>query len=196
MGEVGRSKGKVEEGKEDPVEEADASSGGLPEIPEEWKRIPIQDYFDKGFRPYKHNVDGKLYITLKKGRFEKSLGPYSEDRWQLLLSMYPKKIIEARRSEERKKVEDYEYLKSVPEPRSSSRRRSALLKVSLAPPPSLPRTIEINPKTLSYYEWALSKGYKGSLGDFLNEVCYAYFAEKGIEPVIYIVEKEESEEEA
>jgi len=62
------------------------------EIPEEWAEIPIQDYFDKGFKPTVKTVKGHRYIVLKKGRYEKSLGPYTDERWELIVSMYPKKL--------------------------------------------------------------------------------------------------------
>lgn len=61
-------------------------------IPDEWASVPFQDYFDKGFRPYKHRVRGKDYIVLRKGGEFKSLGPYDEDRWSLLVDMYPRKL--------------------------------------------------------------------------------------------------------
>ncbi len=60
-------------------------------IPDGWANIPIQDYFDKGFRPNIKTVGNRKYITLKKGPYEKGLGPYSEERWKLLNSMYPRK---------------------------------------------------------------------------------------------------------
>jgi hypothetical protein len=61
-------------------------------MPEEWAEIPIQDYFDKGFRPNIKTVGNRKYITLKKGSYEKSLGPYDEEKWKLLNSMYPHRI--------------------------------------------------------------------------------------------------------
>jgi hypothetical protein len=64
---------------------------GEERIPDEWAEIPIQDYFDKGFRPNIKTVGNRKYITLKKGSYEKSLGPYDEEKWKLLNSMYPRK---------------------------------------------------------------------------------------------------------
>jgi len=182
MSEVGSGENKEIEEKETEEKENEE----LTEIPEDWKTIPIQDYFDKGFRPYIRISKGRRYITLKRGRYEKSLGPYSEERWKLLLSLRP----------EMERMED-DYIKNIPEPKTRSQRRakSSLLNVRLDPPPTLPRSIQLHPRTLAYYEWAVSKGYDKSIGDFLNEVCYAYFLEKGIEPVIYVVKKEGMEEE-
>jgi hypothetical protein len=151
-------------------------------IPPAWAGIPLQDYFDKGFKPYKRTdrrYPGKAWITLKRGRFEKSLGPYSEERWNLITSMYGRRELPGFRTP---------YLPK----RSSS--RGDLLSVSLAPPPSLPRQMGINTRTLMYYEWAKMKGFDGTLGDFLNDVCYAYFLEHGIEPVIVVTEKGEEGE--
>ena len=60
-------------------------------VPEDWAQIPLQDYLDKGFHPYIKTVGERKYITLKKGRQEKSLGPHTEERWELLTSIFPHK---------------------------------------------------------------------------------------------------------
>ena len=48
-------------------------TGNEVEIPEEWKSIPIQDYFAKGFKPRIKRKGGREYITLRRGNREKSL---------------------------------------------------------------------------------------------------------------------------
>jgi len=63
-------------------------------LPDEWKEIPIQDYFDMGFRPYVEQKGERKYIGLRKGNRFKSLGPYDSDKWELLKSMYPYRLPE------------------------------------------------------------------------------------------------------
>jgi len=63
-----------------------------PKVPEEWAEIPIQDYFDKGYRPTIRKSGGKKYIYLRRGDDLQSIGPYTEERWKLLVSMYPRKL--------------------------------------------------------------------------------------------------------
>ena len=64
----------------------------VPEIPPEWERMNIKEFFDAGFRPSIKRVGAYSYITLKKGNTEKSLGTYSEERWRALMSIYPRKV--------------------------------------------------------------------------------------------------------
>lgn len=84
-----REKGENSEGEKRENRENEET---LPKIPDEWASIPFQDYFDRGFRPYKHRVREKEYMALRKGKEFKSLGPYDEERWNLLVNMYPYKL--------------------------------------------------------------------------------------------------------
>ena len=78
---------------------------------EELKDIPIQEYFDKGWKPRIKTKGTSRYITLR-GRFkdldgkshdsDKSLGPYDPERWEVILSMYPKKDTFTQTSSRRK----------------------------------------------------------------------------------------------
>ncbi len=175
MGE--ENKGENFEGKDSGVEEET-------NIPPDWAMINFQDLFDRGFRPRVKSVKGLRFITLRRGDEEKSLGPYTESRWNLLTSMYPVK------TEPRKESTLPDELKG--------RKRGFLTNVAKIPlkaTADLPRHVNVNLKTILYYEWVKSKGFPGDLGDFLNQVCEAYFGEHGIEPVMVIAEKEYSEKE-
>lgn len=55
---------------------------------EEWPRIPVEDYFEEGYYPYKRVKGLRSYITLKKGRREKSLGVYTPERWERINTLY------------------------------------------------------------------------------------------------------------
>jgi len=63
-----------------------------PEVPREWVGIPIQDYFDRGYRPSVRKSGRKRYMGLRKGPDFISLGPYTDEKWELLKSMYPRKL--------------------------------------------------------------------------------------------------------
>jgi hypothetical protein len=151
-----------------------------PKVPPEWKEVPIQDLFSKGWKPYRKTVEGKTYIVLRKGEYMKSLGPYSEDRWELLLSMYPYKL--TYRGEGFSQAAASQ---SLPQTQGKEAKGN-ILSVGIDKPPSLPRQVKLSLKTLMYYEWAKSKGFSGGLEDFLNQVCEAFFLEHGLEPVIVV----------
>jgi len=154
----------------------------IKQVYEDWDQlqsIPIQDYFDKGFKPYKRIRGDYMYITLKKGKFEKSLGPYSEERWQLLMSMMPKK-------------EDDAYLSRVPETkRVGKKRKGNILGIRINKPSVIPTTFKPSLDTLYYFKLAQNYGYDGSFEDFINETVKAYFLRNGLVPGLILTVEEE-----
>ena len=149
-----------------------------PKIPPEWRTIPIQEYFSEGFKPQIYRKsNGKRYIVLRKGDRKISLGPYTDERWELIRSMYP------RRLDEPPKVD-------LPPKLFPARNKSGMIVTTLRAKiaTKMPQSIDLSLKTLLYYEWAKSKGFPGDLSEFINQVCEAYFKEHGIEPVILVEE--------
>lgn len=98
-----------------------------PSIPPEWADIPIQDYIDKGYKPYVRRWGKHYYITLKKSKSEISLGPYTNERWKLLISMYPRDKLPSFLTSGLGVRDDEEENEEVPPPSllSASRRMSA-----------------------------------------------------------------------
>ena len=140
------------------------------DIPNEWREIQFQDLFANGWKPRIKTQKGISYITLRRGNNEKSLGPYTEERWQLVASMLPRR--------------------ELPLPISQS--RTSLLTSSVAKPEALKPQIGVSLETLQWYQWVQSKGYDRSLGDFVNEVVHDYFREQGIELAV-IIQKGETQ---
>ena len=140
------------------------------DMPEAWKEIAFQDLFANGWKPRIKTWNNISYITLRRGNNEKSLGPYTEERWQLVASMLPRR--------------------ELPLPISQS--RTSLLTSSLAKPEALKPQIGVSLETLQWYQWVQSKGYDRSLGDFVNEVVHDYFQEQGIELAV-IIQKGETQ---
>jgi hypothetical protein len=186
-------------GRPDEEEKTEAETGGeetpeeKQELPEEWQFIPIKDYIVKGFKPYQKVVKGHRYMTLKRGKFEKSLGLFSDEKWARLLSMYPteEKVVEEKAEplSEAERAGRDTYIDKVPDLPIVKPGRS-LMGVGFSPPPSLPRQVTVDTTTLIYYEWFKGKGYNGSLGDFLNETVQAYMMLKGVGLAVVIREEE------
>jgi len=149
----------------------EAESSG---IPEEWKKISIQDFVDQGFRPRVKKVGGVEYISLRRGKHEKGLGPFTEDRWNLLMEMFPQ-------------LRDISQGASpppqLPTPHASS---TGVLATKVKKPEGLSERIGVTLETLWLYDWARGRGFSGSLGDFLSEVVHCYFVENGLTPVMLI----------
>ena len=141
------------------------------EIPERWKKLAIADMIDKGWRLRVKTTGDRSYITMRLGNQERSLGPYTEERWNLLLEMFPQ-------------------LRAISHQSTSPRAKgSSLLRMTVSKPRALKTASNISLETLAWYEWVQSKGYPGTLGDFINEIVQEYFRQEGlVRPVIIVRE--------
>lgn len=137
-----------------------------PKIPEEWKKLNIADMIDKGWRPRVKTVGDKDYLTLRFGRQERSLGRYNEEKWWLLMDMFPK-------------------LKTMRLAKSSQ--KGGLLRMRVQKPEAISTATNVSIETLAWYQWAQTREYPGTLGDFINEIVHDYFFEKGLERPVVIV---------
>lgn len=139
-------------------------SDSVIDIPNEWSEIQFQDLFANRWKPRIKTTNNISYITLRRGNNEKSLGPYTEERWQLVMSMLPRR--------------------ELPPPISQS--KTGLLTSSIAKPEALKSPIGVSLEVLQWYQWAQSKRYSGSLGDFVSDVVHTYFQDQGLELIVMI----------
>lgn len=146
------------------------------------KEIPVQDYFDKGWKPrVKTKTNGSRYITIRRrwkenGKWldaEKSLGPYDPERWEILLEMYPR--------------DDIVFPKKRSRPSGS--RASSVLAARVAKPKPLSSTVHLNIGTLHWFKWLQDQGYNGTLDDFINQSVDGYFREHHKLELAVIIEK-------
>ncbi|MCJ7631951.1 hypothetical protein MUP77_06100 [Candidatus Bathyarchaeota archaeon] len=150
--------------------EPSQQSDSVIDMPDEWREIAFQDFFANGWKPRIKTTKGIGYITIRKGNNEKSLGPYDEDRWRLVMSMFPKRV--------------------PPPPSFPS--KASLLTSSIAKPEALKSPIGVSLEVLQWFQWAQSKSknYFGSLGDFISDVVHTYFQEQGLELIVIIPQGE------
>ncbi len=59
------------------------------EMPERWKIMDINGMVASGWRPRIKRVGDREYLTLRFGNQERSLGPATKERMNLLRQMYP-----------------------------------------------------------------------------------------------------------
>lgn len=135
-------------------------------LPNEWVKIPIHDLVDKGYRPRVKKVKGIQYLTLRQGNSEKSLGHYTEERWDLLLELFPR-------------------LKVAP--KVSPAAATPILSTRLGKPRSVKKAFNPSLETLGWHAWCQQKGYAGELDEFVNDIVHNYFYEKGfMRPVVIV----------
>ena len=145
------------------------------EVPPDWAGVP--ELLERGWRPYvRRKPNGRRYITLKRGSRERSLGPYTEERWELITSMHKAQLQEG--SGEK-----------------GGRRTRDLFAMEIVRPPILPLKFSPSIDTIYYYKLLQEHGYEKGFGDFINEVVKAYFLRMGIKPGMIISVKENEEEE-
>ena len=175
--------GNEEYGKPPGEDEAEAMQDSpmpsLMDMPEEWKSLPLQEMVDQGWTPRTKKVHGRLYLTLRKGQRDKSLGQYSQEKWNLLRETFP--TLKAF-------PEDLSQFSLGNSPLKSERRIAAagLLGTKMMRPDALSAHVGFSLETLSWYEWMKGKGFTGTLSEFLDNIVHNYFSEHGLQPVVMI----------
>jgi len=145
---------------------------------DELNEIAIQDYFSKGWRPrIKTKPDGTRYITIR-GRSrdddgvyhdsEKSLGPYDPERWEILLSMFPKLSSRSH----------------IPVP--TDQKPPSILSTRIGRHKAIPASLSIDTDILTYYEFFQRKGYMGTIDEWIHECLRNYFIQNFMEIGIMI----------
>jgi hypothetical protein len=157
----------------------DSTSPNLMDVPEEWKSLPLQEMVDQGWKPRTKKVRGQLYLTLRKGQHDKSLGPYSEDKWNLLREMFP---ILKDLPEELSHVD----VGNVSQKAEHAISSGGLLGTKMTRPEALSAHVGFSLETLNWYEWTKGKGFIGTLSDFVDSIIHNYFSEHGLQPVVMI----------
>ena len=166
-------------------ENSDNSIDGIIEQWEELQRVldgeSVEELFEKGWRPVlrtKHN--GKQYMVLRlhgkdpeTGRTvdtERGLGLHISARWDTLRAMYEASkpalpsVIPPPDPSEQLLTPDARQLVTTPS------NRSAVLTTKVARVTPIGPSVQINLGTLQWYNWVqTSKGYPGSLDDFINQ---------------------------
>lgn len=147
----------------------------LIEIPKQWRKFPIADMIEKGWRPRLIRRKDKYYITLRFGDQERSLGRYTDERISLLQEMYPQIDWGITRMERPAPID-----------------KASILKTKLSKPQPLKTQLQISLEVLNWYEWAQSKGYPYDLGTFISEIVHYFFQDQGLERPV-IIRKMESD---
>jgi hypothetical protein len=140
------------------------------ELPEEWKDINFPDLFSRGWRPRVKTKGSKQYITLrytrteegKRKEQEKSLGPFSVEKWELVQKLFPHRTWD---------IED----EGKPDMVISKK----MLATNIARHKDIPGSMSIDTDILQYYNWSKSKGYDEPLDRWIQDCVRNYFIQNG-----------------
>jgi hypothetical protein len=138
--------------------DASQQSDSVIDIPNEWREIQFQDLFANGWKPRIKTQKGISYITLRRGNKEKSLGPYQEDRWQLVMSMFPKKVPDAR---------------IFP---ANPKYPLSLIGATMKRADWVPKTFTPSVDTLKWFQTLKENGSSVGFDEFINDIVETHFS--------------------
>lgn len=132
-----------------------------PEYPEEWKKKAkaIQDCVDKGYKYYRRKMpSGKVYMVLRKGKHEKSLGAWSEEKEGKLFLFYP----------------NVDTMGGIARPppwtSQGSPRGRGFLSIPINRVAIIPRDYVPSINVIRYYQIIRENGFPGDFSQFINDV--------------------------
>lgn len=165
----------------------------MPEMPEHWKMLPIEQWVNEGGRVRIKSVHGNEYIIIRNSKIEKSLGRYSQENWDLLHELFPKLRGEIGENVPQETVPEHEQIvptaKDVPTVQTTEMRHvprsnkpgSGYLNVALKQPPVFPKNYTPSLKIVRFYEVYRNEGGTSEFSTFINDIvethlrkCHGY----------------------
>lgn len=130
---------------------------GNKKLLEKWKKRNLDQMVEQGWKPRIIRRRNSHYLTMRFGNQERSLGPATPKNLELFLTHYP----------------DIGAMLS-----SSPRQQPAPPKVLTTPiqkPTQIGRSYQPTLEVLNWYDYCCDKGFRGELGDFVNQAVHSYF---------------------
>lgn len=132
-----------------------------PELPQKWKgRTKLfGDAIDKGFRYYRRRIGDKVYMLLRKGRHDVSLGSWNEEKESLLFHLYPY-------------LGTYAGIPKPPpwvSPNATPQGRS-YLGIPISRTAIIPRDYVPSINVIRYFQVIKNNGFPGDFSQFINDV--------------------------
>lgn len=167
-----------------------------PDYPEDFKKKPIAEMIEKGFRYYKRTIpktDGdSIYMLLRKGDKDRSLGLWTEEKEGKLFAFHPTLGVYGGVTK--------------PVPWSPERERAGggvtpygrgYLTIPIARTAVIPRDFVPSINVIRYFQIIKENGFPGDFSKFINDIVTAHFRKcHGIKlPVLVEGEEEEDQTE-
>lgn len=165
-----------------------------------WKGTPVTELVEDGWRPHrKMKHDGTLYLTMRKGNHERSLGLYDPEKHLAIKMILPPSKMQVDRTDEEIIRPDMMKIGS-PDPDSSSspeteqeneeeteigepesiplqvrKPQSTFLRTPITRHATIPKTFVPTIKVLRYFEILKETGYTGDFNEFVNEIVETHW---------------------
>ena len=134
-----------------------------PEFPKEWDAKDVSDAVGKGFKYYRRTKDGKLYMLLRKGKHDKGLGQWSEEKEGKLFTFYPN-------------LGTMGGIEKPPPwtPQGATQQRSYLA-VPINRVAIIPRDYVPSISVIRYFQVVKENGFPGDFSKFVNDIVVTHF---------------------
>lgn len=134
------------------------------EYPKEWIGKPIAEVIGKGFRYYKkRQSNGKTYMVLRRGRHDKGLGAWTQEKEQKLFNYYPQLGTMAG------------IPKLAPQHIGGTVGGRPLLSVPIRRVAIIPRDYIPNIDVIRYFQIMKNNGFGGDFSQFINDIVTEHF---------------------
>lgn len=142
------------------AEEENKEEPEKPKIPERWKKLNIKKMVEEGWRPRIKKSGRFEYLTMRFGNEERSLGRYSDEKWDLLVDMFPNLDLSGRTAG------------GV----SPKGRHASLLRARMTKGIAIPKSFVPDLHTLrAWEEMQKNTKFKGDFSQFVNDIIYTHF---------------------
>ena len=143
-----------------------------PEYPKDWIGKPIAEVIGKGFRYYKKlQSNGKTYMVLRRGRHDRGLGAWTQEKEQKLFNYYPQVGTMAGISPlapMHKGGTARQHVGGTPGNRP-------LLSVPIRRVAIIPRDYIPNIDVIRYFQIMKNNGFGGDFSQFINDIVTEHF---------------------
>jgi hypothetical protein len=155
-----------------------------PDFPKDWKNKAdkIAECIDKGFKYYRRKIGDKIYMVLRKGKQDRGLGQWSEEKEGKLFTFYPT-------------LGTYAGIPRPPpwvSPGATPQGRS-FLSIPISRVAIIPRDYVPSINVIRYFQIIKQNGFPGDFSQFINDIVTEHFGRcHGI--VLPVLVEETSEE--
>lgn len=133
-----------------------------PEYPIEWRAKAVGDCVVKGWKYYRRRIKDKVYMILRKGQHDRSLGLYTEELEKKLFEFHP----------------DVTVASNIDKPLIQSYKAPAgrtYLSVPIARVGVIPRDYVPSLNVLRYFQFIKEEGFPGDFSKFINDIIFQHF---------------------
>lgn len=136
-----------------------------PDYPKDWRNKPVEQLVASDYKYYKKALkDGKVYMILRKGRHDKGLGRWSEEKERKLFRFFPSLS----------PFGDVGRTKDMPS-RAGVKHSRGFLSIPIRRVAVVPRDYIPTIDVIRYFQIMKNNGFPGDFSKFINDIIIEHF---------------------